>query len=129
MTDGVFQQWIEVYLRRQEQRDPEVIKELFAEDCIYCWGPFNPPRHGLQATYEHHKNALSHQTDICYEYRILAVAERIGIAHFHLTLSDKFPGEPNRYDGIFVVRLNGQNKCTLFEEWYHSTNQERFTGS
>ena len=95
-----------------------------ADDGVYCWGPFNPPRRGLKATYEHHKNALSHQTDWRCRYAILAVSEEHGIARFRLTLKDDLPGEPNTYDGIFLVRLNDQGKCTLFEEWYHSTTTQ-----
>ena len=121
MTRESFQAWLDAYLRRQEHRDPEVIKEIFAEDCVYWWGPFNEARRGLQAAYEHHKNALSHQTDLRYDYRILATTDDYGIARFRLSLVDHAPGEPNTYDGIFLVHLDERNKCTLFEEWYHGT--------
>lgn len=123
MTKEVFQAWLEKYLRPQERRSAETIKEVFAEDGVYWWGPFYEPRRGVQAVYEHHKNALSHQTDLKYDYEILAVTERYGIARFHLTLNDLMPGEPNEYDGLFLVHLNEQNQCTLFEEWYHSTSR------
>ena len=123
MTQESFQQWLDSYLRRQEQRDATVVKELFAPDGVYWWGPFYPPRHGVEAICEHHRNALSHQTDIKYDYKILATTETYGVARFFLTLTEHMPNEPNTYDGIFVVHLDDQNKCTLFEEWYHSTTK------
>ena len=123
MTRQVFQQWLESYLRRQEQRDATVVRELFTENGVYWWGPFCSPRHGVEAIYEHHRNALSHQSDIKYEYQILATTEKYGVARFHLTLNDHMPNEPNTYDGIFLVHLNNEGKCTLFEEWYHSTTR------
>jgi hypothetical protein len=123
MTRTTFQQWLELYLRRQEQRDATVVRELFAREGVYWWGPFNPPRRGVEAIYEHHRNALSHQTDIKYEYEILATTAQLGIARFRLTLNDQTPGEPNNYDGIFLVRLNDDGKCVLFEEWYHSVTK------
>lgn len=123
MTPHVFQKWLESYLRRQEQRDATVVRELFAEDGVYWWGPFCSPRRGVEAVYEHHRNALSHQSDIKYEYQILATTEKHGVARFHLRLNDHMPNEPNTYDGIFVVQLNEERKCTLFEEWYHSTTR------
>ena len=122
MTRQEFQQWLETYLRRQELRDATVVRELFAEDGIYWWGPFCPPRHGVEAIYEHHRNALSHQSDIKYEYEILATTEKL-VARFHLTLHEQIPNEPNTYDGIFVIQFNKERKCTLFEEWYHSTTK------
>ena len=121
MNRQMFEQWMEKYIRRQEQGDPEVIKELWAQDGVYWWGPFQEPRHGMQAVYEHHKNALSHQSAWKCDYTVLATSENCGVARFRLTLNDHTPGEPNTYDGIFLVHLNDEGKCTLFEEWYHST--------
>jgi hypothetical protein len=123
MTQEMFRRWFESYVRRQEQRDATVVRELFAETGVYWWGPFYPPRHGVEAIYEHHRNALSHQTDIKYEYTIVATTKKYGVARFQLTLNEQMPGEPNTYDGVFVVHLNDEGKCTLFEEWYHSTTR------
>ena len=123
MTEQTFNAWLESYLRPQEQRSAEMIKELFAEDGVYRWGPFYEARHGLTAIYDHHKNALSHQTNLEYEYKILAVTRDYGIARFHLRLRDLMEGEPDEYDGIFLVHLNQDNKCVLFEEWYHGTTK------
>jgi len=120
MTEEVFHDWLENYLRPQEQRSAEWIKEIFAEDGVYWWGPFYEARRGVEAIYEHHRNALSHQIALKYSYEILAVTDTYGVARFHLTLNDLMPREPNEYDGIFLVHLNEQNQCTLFEEWYHS---------
>ena len=46
-----------------------------------------------------------------------------GIAKFYLTLNDLAPNEPDTYEGIFLVYLNDNNRCTLFQEWYNSTTQ------
>ena len=120
MTREDFQNWVEAYLRPQEQCDPECIRQVFAEDGVYWWGPFNESRYGIEAIYQHHKHALSHQSDLHYTYEILAVTETCGIARFHLTLTEQMPGAPDEYDGIFLVYLNAEHKCTRFEEWYHS---------
>jgi len=120
VTEEAFRTWLESYLRPQEQRSAEMIKNVFAKDGVYRWGPFYESRRGHKAIYEHHRNALSHQTDLKYEYWILAVTEEYGIARFHLSLRELMKGGPDEYDGIFVIRLNQDNKCTLFEEWYHS---------
>jgi hypothetical protein len=124
MTEAVFAKWLDDYLRPQEQRSAEKIKELFATDGVYWWGPFYEARHGVKAIYEHHRNALSHQTDLKYDYEILAATDQYGIARFHLVLNERIRGEPTEYDGIFLVHLNEENKCTLFQEWYHSRMRE-----
>ena len=121
MTESDFRAWLERYLRPQEKRSAEAIKDIFAEDGVYWWGPYGEPRHGVDAIYEHHQNALSHQEDIHYSYDILATTEKYGLARFYLKIRDREPGAPNRYEGIFMVHLNDKQKCTLFEEWYNST--------
>ena len=121
MTESDFNEWLEKYLRPQEQRSADKIKEIFAEDGVYWWGPYGEPRQGVKAIYEHHRNALSHQEDIQYSYEILATTEAYGLARFYLKIKDHNSGAPNRYEGIFMVHLNEENRCTLFEEWYNFT--------
>ena len=116
-----YEKWLDHYLTPQMINNPEIIKEIFAEDCRYCYGPYFASRNGLQETYEHHKNALSHQKNIKYIWKLLAATEKYGIAWFDLTLDDESPGEPNAYQGIFKITLNDDDKCALFEEWYNMT--------
>ncbi|MDP6776654.1 MAG: nuclear transport factor 2 family protein [Candidatus Latescibacteria bacterium] len=121
MTESDFREWLERYLRPQEKRSAEAIRNLFAEDGVYWWGPYSEPCRGVDAIYLHHRNALSRQEDIHYRYDILAVTERYGLARFYLKIKDLAPGEPNRYEGIFMVHLDDENRCTLFQEWYNAT--------
>lgn len=123
MDVETFRNWLERYIRSQEQCQPEAIKDLFAEEGVFWWGPFNEARHGVDQICSHHKNALSHQENTEYEYEILAVRETYGIAKFRLSLNDLVPCKPDTYEGIFLVYLNDENKCTLFQQWYNSTIQ------
>jgi hypothetical protein len=117
MTAEIFRDWLERYLRPQENSDPEAVPELFANDGVYWWGPYSEPRNGAEAIYAHHKNALSHQEEIKYSYEILATTEEYGLAKVNLTLKDLTPNSPGEYECIFKVYLNSENKCTLFQEW------------
>jgi hypothetical protein len=121
MDRDMFDQWLQRYIDCQERGEPEGIRQLWAEDGVYWWGPFEEPRYGVEAVYEHHRDALSHQSDWKCECEVLAVTDKYGIARFHLTLNDEMLGAPNTYDGIFLVHLDDEGRCTLFQEWYHST--------
>jgi len=77
MTAEIFRDWLERYLRPQENSDPEAVPELFANDGVYWWGPYSEPRNGAEAIYAHHKNALSHQEEIKYSYEILATRKNM----------------------------------------------------
>jgi ketosteroid isomerase-like protein len=120
MTRKSFGKWLEGYVRAQERGDAEAIKEVFTEDGVYWFGPYNEPRRGLQAIYEHHKNALARQSDHRFDYEILATTEEYGIAKFRLFLKRIDTGEKMEYEGIFLVHLDDSNRCTLFEEWVNS---------
>ena len=52
MDRASFERWLHEYVRRQEQGDATVVRELWADDGVYWWGPFNQPRRGVQAIYE-----------------------------------------------------------------------------
>ena len=119
MNEIGFNEWMKNYLEPQESENAGKIKEIFAENSVYWWGPYSQPRHGLDAIYEHHRNALSHQKDTKYEFEILAVTPAYGIAHFTLSLRSLETGAPNYYEGIFQVFLDSAGRCTLFKEWYH----------
>ena len=113
------EKWLENYLTPQMSRSAEKIKELFVEDCIYHYGPYYEPRKGLEAAYQHHKNALSHQHNLKYTWKLLAVTPEFALAWFDLTLTDDLPDVPNSYQGIFKFTLDDNGKCSLFEEWYN----------
>lgn len=124
MTSTDFADWLEKYVRPQERGDAGMIKELFAEDAVYWYGPFTPPRHGVEAICEHHQNALTRQTGNKFEIKILTTTEAFGIAHFRLTLTRLNTGEHMEYVGVFQVFLNESNECTSFQEWYHTRTVE-----
>lgn len=115
----IYERWLERYLVPQMSRDAELVKELFAEGAVYEYGPYYPCRRGVEAIYEHHRHALSHQFEIKYTWRVLAVTDAFALAWFDLTLRDEQPGEPDAYQGILKITLNADGKCTHFEEWYN----------
>ncbi|HDY64675.1 MAG TPA: nuclear transport factor 2 family protein [Phycisphaerae bacterium] len=117
-----YEQWLENYLVLHMARDASRIPELFAEDGVYWYGPYYQPRNGVDAIYEHHQNALSHQEDIKCKWKILAVTDEFALAWFDLTLKDLMEDEPNAYQGIIKFTLDDEGKCTFFEEWYNCTN-------
>ncbi len=118
----IYEQWIENYLVPQMANDASKIPELFADEGVYWYGPYFEPRKGVDAIFEHHRNALSHQENIKYTWKILASNDEFALAWFDLTLKDLAENEPSAYQGIFKITLDEHGTCTLFEEWYNFTN-------
>ena len=122
LDKAVYEKWLSDYLTPQMSRDASQIPSLFADDGVYWYGPYYEPRCGVEAIYQHHRNALSYQEDIKYKWKLLSVtSDGEALAWFDLSLNDLTKGAPNAYQGIFKFTLNDQGKCTLFEEWYNFT--------
>ena len=92
---------------------------LFAEDCVYWWGPFNPPRYGRQALIDHHAGAVKNKKQLKFDFEMLATTETTGLCRFWLTFLRTDTNTTVNYDGIFKITLDDRDLCTLFEEWYH----------
>jgi uncharacterized protein (TIGR02246 family) len=119
MDETSFQQWLEAYGRAWERRDPQAAAELYAEDGTYQVTPSLEPLRGRQAILDYWTEVARTEIDISFGYEILDVAERFGIARWHATFVRTPPGLPTKLDGIFVISLNAEGKCTSLREWWH----------
>jgi ketosteroid isomerase-like protein len=114
-----FEHWFDQYCRAFENEDADGVGALFAEECVYCWGPFNEPRYGRKAVARHHAGAVEHQKQLKFTFEMLGTTETVGVCRFWLTLLRTDNNTRVKYDGIFKVTLDEANQCSLFEEWYH----------
>ena len=119
MNEASFKQWLDAYGRAWESRDPQAAAELYANDGSYQVTPFLEPLRGRQAILDYWTEVARTEIDISFEYEILAVTERLGIARWHASFVRTPPGLPTKLEGIFVISLNAEGKCTSVREWWH----------
>lgn len=115
-----FRNWLELYGKAWTLRDPELLNALFTEDVKYYEKPFSLPFDGMDSVKDYWRIVVQTQSDIKFEYKILAVSETNGIAHWKASFVRKPSKEFVKLDGIFVANLNSENKCSLFREWWQS---------
>jgi len=120
MNYDSFCNWLELYGKAWTLRDPELLNELFTEDAKYYEKPFSLPFDGMDSIKDYWRIVAQTQSDIRFEYKIFMVSETYGIAHWEASFVRKPNKELVKLDGIFVVNLNSENKCTLFREWWQS---------
>lgn len=115
-----FKAWLELYGKAWIEHNPKLIRDLFAQDAKYFEKPFSAPFDGIDSIIQYWQGVVQTQKDVSFQYKILAVNQDLGIAHF----TASFLRSPNnthvKLDGIFLVRLDSQNKCTSFAEWWQS---------
>ena len=119
MNEPAFRQWLEAYGHAWESRDPQAAAELYSNDGTYQVTPFLEPLRGRQAVLEYWMEVSRTENEISFGYEILAVTQQLGIAHWHASFVRTPPGLPTKLDGIFLISLDAEGKCSLLREWWH----------
>ena len=119
MDISPFQQWLDAYGSAWRTRNPQAAVALYTDDGTYQVTPFLEPLHGRQAILDYWTEITRTAENISFAYEILTVTERFGITHWRASFVRTPPGLPTKLDGIFVIRLNAEGKCTSLREWWH----------
>jgi hypothetical protein len=120
MNHDAFKSWLDLYGTAWKTCDPKLIKNLFVEGAKYHEKPFESPIRGIGTITEYWSVVAQTQENIQFDYNILAVDKNQGIAHWSASFIHKLTKTQVKLDGIFLVNLNSENKCTVFREWWHS---------
>ena len=115
-----FKDWLELYDKAWTERNAELIRDLFAPDAKYFEKPFSAPLEGIGSIIQYWQGVAQTQKDISFKYKILAVTKELGIAHSEASFLRSPTKTKVKLDGIFLVKLDSQNKCTSFAEWWQS---------
>ena len=128
------------YKTAWEQRDEQLLCNLFADDGTYHNTPFAEQRgHAAIAKYW---QRVKLQEDVQLSYQLLARTPAGGVAHWHVTyqvaseelfviwaastgtgLPARKPGDPLprlALDGILIAEFNAAGLCQVCRLWWHS---------
>jgi uncharacterized protein (TIGR02246 family) len=119
MNESAFTQWLDAYGRAWESRDARAAAELYADDGTYQVTPFLDPLRGRRAILDYWTEVARTEKEISFRYEVLAVTEQYGIARWQASFIRIPPGLATKLDGVFVISLNAQGKCSSLREWWH----------
>lgn len=95
--------------------DARAACELFTEDAVYWWGPFERIE-GRDAIVDRWRAAVDRQQHLRFDFGVLAIEGDTTISHWHALLDqDDACVELN---GIMCVTLDDDGRCTAFREWW-----------
>ncbi len=123
MNNKDFKSWLDAYGRAWETRDPQAAAEIFTENATYQEVPFDEPIRGREAIGKYWSGNVQEQDEVRFGYEILATTQDKGIARWWTSLLDLPSKAHVKLDGIFVVSLDAENRCTEFQEWWHATGE------
>ena len=111
--------WVELYERAWRTAGTDLLAELFTEDATYRTSPFAEPSRGLAAIgelWEAEREGPDEAFTLSAE--ILAVEGDLGVVRTDVVYGRPARHSSRRYRNLWLVRLDGEGRCTSFEEWY-----------
>ncbi|CAN5275323.1 hypothetical protein BH20ACT24_BH20ACT24_16790 [soil metagenome] len=118
MDDARLAEWMKGYIRAWNSNDPDHIGSLFADDSRYYTAPFRPPwmgREGIVQGWLESKDEPG-QTDFTWEPLVVTdeLAVGVGVTTYHATANEP----ETRYSNLWVLRFDGEGRCSEFTEWW-----------
>ena len=112
--------WLDVYGRAWERQDVDAFVACYAEDAVYHWGPWGEPLRGHDEIRAATEQATAQQEDIQFGHELLAITpDGRGIARWWVSIKQKGEDTIEENEGIFLVTLGEDGRCTDFREWWN----------
>src|SRR5438067_1125479 len=104
--------WLDKYIRAWQSYDPQQIGDLFTEDAVYYYDPFNPPAQGRKAIVSAWLEKPDPPGSFEARYEPVAVEGDVAVA----TGRTRYFGEDRstekaEYSNVFVLRFDEYGRC------------------
>jgi hypothetical protein len=120
LSTGHFSAWLSAYGKAWEHKNAGGYAELFADNALYYWTPFDQPKKGREEIVAAIAAAVANQRDIEFGARVLYTQAQLGVAHWSCAFTRIPTGKRVHIDGICVVQFETDGKALSFREWWHS---------
>jgi hypothetical protein len=120
-----FTSWLDAYSKAWESRDAQAAAALYSENGTYRVTPFVEPMRGRKAIFEYWSNVARTEENVKFGYEILVASRELNIARWSASFVIVPQGLKTKLDGIFVISLDEQGRCTSLREWWHKQQDLR----
>jgi hypothetical protein len=120
MNRNSVQVWLDKYVEAWQTYTPPEIGELFSEDALYLYSPFDEqnPLRGREAIVEDWLKEQNPAGSWEAHYAPVAVEGNVAVAQGR-TRYFKADGSVEReFDNIFVMHFDEDGRCSRFTEWF-----------
>ena len=118
MDRAAVRAWLDRYIRAWESNDAEVIAALFTKDATYSYGPFREDVNGRDAIVASWFDDPDEPGSWSAEYHPVVVEGDTAIANGRSRYLQPDGSPRAEYDNIFLIRLDDEDRCFEFREWY-----------
>ena len=117
MTKKDFSIWAEKFLKAWAELNPRGALSVLSRDVEYYESPFSGPCKSWEEVEKLWKVVPHNQKDITYKHDVLMVEGNLGLIHWEVSRTTLPEGKRQKFDGVFLVRLNKKGLCTMFKQW------------
>jgi hypothetical protein len=118
VTRDDFDAWLRAYGAAWEARDGQRAAELFAEDGVYCSGPFETPLRAREAIRDRWSQATQDHRDVAFRHEVPGIDGARGFARWWSSFSDSVGESRVELDGVFVLDFGDEGLCERLQEWW-----------
>jgi ketosteroid isomerase-like protein len=123
MSEARLQTWLDAYVEAWRTYDSEAIAALFAEGATYAYHPYDEPLRGRDAIAASWRSEQDAPGSWEASYRPLMFDGDRAIATGETRYADG-----NVFSNLFVLRFDGEGRCTEFVEYYVHHPKDLATG-
>ena len=120
MNREFLQKWLEKYVDAWRSYAPEKIENLFSEDALYFYSPFDEqnPLRGRAAIVADWLKKPDPAGSWEAHYAPLAVEGNVGVAQGRTRYFGPDGSVTREFANVFVMHFDDAGRCTRFTEWF-----------
>ena len=120
MNRESLQLWLDKYVEAWRTYDPAQIGDLFSEDALYFYSPFDEhdPVRGREAIVKDWRAEPNAIGSWEARYTPVAVENNVGVAQGRTRYLRPDGTIQREFDNIFVLHFDEAGRCERFTEWY-----------
>ena len=110
--------WLNKYVEVWRTYDPAQIGDLFSEDALYFYSPFDDPVRGRDAIVADWLKEPNAAGSWEARYEPVAVEGNVGVTQGRTRYLRPDGSVEREFDNIFVMHFDEAGRCARFTEWY-----------
>lgn len=120
MDRNHLQAWLDKYVEAWRTYEPQQIRDLFAEDALYFYSPWDEdrPLRGREAIVADWLKAPDEAGSWEARYAPLAIENNVAVAEGRTVYRRADGSVERQFANIFVIHFDEDGRCTRFTEWY-----------
>ena len=112
------QLWLDKYVEAWRTYDRAQIGNLFSEDALYFYSPFDDPLRGRETIATDWLKEPNATGSWEAHYVPVAVEGNVGVAQGRTRYFRSDGSVEREFDNIFVLHFDEDGRCARFTEWY-----------